>query len=421
MVERILLFLKGVCMGSADIIPGVSGGTMALILGIYKKLVDSIKSVNLRWVAPLWRWVTGGRDPEDWREVQQAIEPMNLGFLTVLGLGIVTALGVGSVVIPGLMEQYPVLMRAFFFGLILASTWVPLRMIRGTKERFLGGALAVAVVGMLAGWLVTNPSRSMNLTQTPATVTSEGENLEDLVRRAPSAELAVSVYWREANGPLRESIRAASPDVAQRLADLHEEFGGGEGAVDKEALKKRSEPYRTVVVPAGTPVEVPRPAPWFVFVAGSVAICAMILPGISGSYILLILGMYFFVLNAIKGSIQSLVGGAVPLEQLGFVGLFGVGAAVGLLSFARFLSYLLARYPAQTLAGLIGLMLGCLRGIWPFRTSVDGMTTNVWPASFDSAVFGALAACLIGGMVVAALTVFGRRMRAMDDAEAGGH
>jgi putative membrane protein len=416
MIERILLFLKGVCMGSADIIPGVSGGTMALILGIYKKLVDSIKSVNLRWVAPLWRWATAGRDPEEWRRVQRAVEPMNLPFLVVLGLGIVVALGVGSVVIPGLMESYPVIMRAFFFGLILASTWVPLRMIRGTDQRFLGGALLVAVLGMLAGWLVTNPARSMQLTQQPTTVTSQGENLESLVRRAPSAELAVTVYWSDANEALREAVRDRSPDVADTLADLHREAGGTDGAVDKEALKKKSEPYRQVVVPAGTPVEVPRPAPWFVFVAGAVAICAMILPGISGSYILLILGMYFFVLNAIKGSIEAVVGGALPLEQLGFVGLFAAGAATGLLSFARLLSYLLARFPAQTLAGLVGLMLGCLRGIWPFRASVDGLTVNVWPTTFNSAVFGALAACLVGGMLVAGLTVFGRQLRGQDNA-----
>jgi putative membrane protein len=416
MIERILLFLKGVCMGSADIIPGVSGGTMALILGIYKKLVDSIKSVNLRWVAPLWRWATDGGDPEEWRRVQKAIEPMHLPFLVVLGLGIVVALGVGSVVIPGLMESYPVMMRAFFFGLILASTWVPLRMIRGTDQRFLGGALLVAVLGMLAGWLVTNPARSMQLTQQPTTVTSQGENLESLVRRAPSAELAVSVYWNDANSALREAVRDRSPDVADTLADLHREAGGTDGAVDKEALKKKSEPYRQVVVPAGTPVEVPRPAPWFVFVAGAVAICAMILPGISGSYILLILGMYFFVLNAIKGSIEAVLGGALPLDQLGFVGLFAVGAATGLLSFARLLSYLLARFPAQTLAGLVGLMVGCLRGIWPFRASVDGLTVNVWPTTFNSAVFGALAACLVGGMLVAGLTAFGRQLRGSDGA-----
>jgi hypothetical protein len=269
---------------------------------------------------------------------------------------------------------------------------------------------------MLAGWLVTNPARSMQLTQQPTTVTSQGENLESLVRRAPSAELAVSVYWNDANSALREAVRDRSPDVADTLADLHREAGGTDGAVDKEALKKKSEPYRQVVVPAGTPVEVPRPAPWFVFVAGAVAICAMILPGISGSYILLILGMYFFVLNAIKGSIEAVLGGALPLDQLGFVGLFAVGAATGLLSFARLLSYLLARFPAQTLAGLVGLMVGCLRGIWPFRASVDGLTVNVWPTTFNSAVFGALAACLVGGMLVAGLTAFGRQLRGSDGA-----
>src|SRR5690606_17192868 len=98
---------------------------------------------------------------------------------------------------------------------------------------------------------------------------------------------------------------------------------------DKDAIKARSAPYDELVVPAGTPVHVPRPTLWFIFFAGMIAICAMILPGISGSYILLILGAYFFVLNALKGFLTTLASGAVPWNQGVYVAVFCIGCAIG--------------------------------------------------------------------------------------------
>lgn len=408
-MQRVILFLKGACMGASDVIPGVSGGTMALILGIYRRLVEAIRGLHLHWVPPLWRWVTGGRREEDWAEVRRQFATMDLAFLFTLGAGIVAAIVGGSVVIPELMAKFPVAMRAFFFGLILASVWVPLRMIDVSSTAAL--ALAV-VVGLLAagfGFTVTNPGRSFEATQSWHAIESQGESLERITRRGPSAAATVAVYWAPQNEPLREAIRQKAPKKAETFAAQHERLSEESGGVpNKDELKKLSEPYQTLQVPEGTSVHVPRPAFWYVFLAGAIAICAMILPGISGSYILLILGAYFFVLNAVKGSLELLLGGVLPLTQASFVALFMAGATVGILSFARLLSYLLSEYTAVTLGGLVGLMVGCLRGIWPFRATVDGATVNALPAAVDATVVSAIIAGVVGMAIVAGLTVAGQ-------------
>jgi putative membrane protein len=406
-MDRVLLFLKGVCMGLADVVPGVSGGTMALILGIYKEFVDTLKGLHIRWVRPLWQWVRG----ED-REVARAalfeqIGQMNLGFLITLGLGIFVALGVGSAVIPELMENYPVQMRAFFFGLIVASVWVPFRMIEVGKAKKITAVVAFGVAGAAFGWLVTDPGNQFEVTREIAEVESTGETLEHLARRAPSAETTAEIFWAEQNQPLREAIRSSQPDTYMMLEQAHEE--ASEGDVSKSALEARSKPYNEIQVPEGVTVAVPRPSHWYVFFAGAIAICAMLLPGISGSYILLILGAYFFILNALKGFVKTLVAGSFPASQSAYVLLFCIGAGIGLLSFARLLSYLLERFPAYTLGALVGLMVGCLRGIWPFRAPVDGRVTNVFPDAFNTSVVSALITFIVGLAIVTTLTWLGAR------------
>jgi putative membrane protein len=405
-MNRIVLFLKGVCMGLADVVPGVSGGTMALILGIYTEFIDSIKGLHLRWVKPLWRWMSGGRSQDDWQALMDEVETLNLKFLITLGTGIVVALGVGATIIPGLMAEYPVQMRAFFFGLILASVYVPLRMISVGKGPTLAGVVLAALLGVGFGFVVTNPGSSYELTHEWGEVESEGEKLEDLARRAPSAIPTDRIYWAPDNDALRQSIATAQPQVAARLTNLH--AGEGElGATDKKALKQRAAPYDEVHVPAQVEVYVPRPAHWYLFLAGLVAISAMLLPGISGSYILLILGAYFFILNALKGFVTTLVSGSIPVAQAGYVAVFCAGAGIGLLTFARLLSYLLHRFPAYTLGALVGLMVGCLRGIWPFRESVAGVAVNVWPKTMSGGVISALVMFAVGMVIVGTLTWVG--------------
>ncbi|MFU8806635.1 MAG: DUF368 domain-containing protein [Bradymonadaceae bacterium] len=403
MMKRIILFAKGACMGVADIIPGVSGGTLALILGIYAELVNSIRGLHLKWIPPLLRWIKGRKD-EDREALIEQVKSLNLPFLIVLAAGIFSAIIGGSLVIPTLMERHPESMRALFFGLIVASVAVPFRMItfRSSKERIIVGAMIV--LGTVAGYLLTDPGRLFEAGVNWVEVQSEQESMEEIARRVPSAWPTEQVYWAPQNETLREAIREAHPELVDRFGE-----GPGETLYDKDEIKARSERFDVIEVPEGIPVQIPQPAIWFVFFAGMIAICAMILPGISGSYLLLILGVYFFILNALKGAIKTLAGGAIPISQGVFVVTFMVGATIGLLSFARLLSYLLRRFPAITLGVLVGLMVGCLRGIWPFRGTADGVIINVWPQVIDNTVIAAGITFLVGAAIVFVLTWAGRK------------
>lgn len=416
MRDRVLLFLKGMCMGFADVIPGVSGGTMALVLGVYKEFVDTLRGLNLRWVGPLWRWVSGGRQADDLAALREELDRLNLLFLITLGLGIVTAVLVGSTFIPFLIENYPAPTRAFFFGLIVASVWVPVQMIRQSTGD--GTAIAAAVLLSLAGvgfgYWVTNPASAYEGARESIEVTSSGETLKKITRRGPTSGTAEQIYWAPENEALREAVAAASPEKAAELEQLH--AAAGEAALDKKALKARSRPYQSVEVPEGVEVTMPRPRLWFIAVAGAVAICAMILPGISGSYILLIFGVYFFILNALKGSIGLLVSGTLPTTHVMYLGVFGVALVAGILSFARVLSYLLERHAAPTLGALVGLMVGCLRGIWPFQQTVEGALVNIAPSASYPGFGGIVFAALAGFALVAALTVVGQRFDGGDEA-----
>lgn len=235
-------------MGSADVVPGVSGGTVALILGIYTRLVMAIRSVASAATALL-----RGRPAAAhayWDDVPWA-------FVLPLGLGMLTALGVGSVVLPPLLETYPMQTSAVFFGMIVASLAVPWRQAggRGVREIMIAAACAVAAF------------------------------------------------------------------VVMGLPEL--------------------------VVEGDLPT-------WRILASAAVAICAMILPGVSGAFLLLALGVYEPTLEAVSGL------------DLSYIATFAVGAVVGLGAFSKLLSHLLATHLAATMAGLAGLMLGALRVLWPW-------------------------------------------------------
>lgn len=420
LMRRVLLFVKGMCMGVADVIPGVSGGTLALVLGVYKELVDTIRGLNPRVLLTAWRWWRGGRSEEGRAEVVAELEALNLLFLVNLGAGIATAIVVGSLFIPTLLESYPVQMKGFFFGLIVASVFVPARMIAkasGGKVGTIAAAVVFGVLGAAAGWLATDPGRPMGAATTEVAVESTGETLETLARRAPTSATLEEVYWAPQNEPLRASAIANQPDeaLALELARASQQDVG----LDKKALKARSEPYKEIEVPSGMSVTMPQPALWFVALAGMVAICAMILPGISGSYILLVFGVYFFILNAVKGLLTMLAKGVVPWANLTYVGVFIAAMIVGILGFSRVLSYLLREHEEVTLGVLVGLMIGCLRGIWPFQDPASAIPVNVWPGAATPGLTGAVAAGVVGFALVAGLTWWGvRNERAGAEAEA---
>ena len=253
--KYLMVTLKGACMGAADVIPGVSGGTIAFIMGIYDEFVGSIASINAEAMKLLFK----GQFKAFWKHI-------NGTFLVSIVLGI----GISVVLLAGLMQTlltvYPIQTWAFFFGLIVASSIFILRGISGWKLRevlclILGGVLGVTVC-------------TLSPTQTP------------------------------------------------------------------DAL-------------------------WFIFLSGAIAICAMILPGISGSFILLILGKYQYIMAAISG----LVAGENFGQNLLILCVFLVGAVVGILGFSKFLHWLLARWNKETLIVLAGFIIGSLVKVWPWSNA----------------------------------------------------
>ena len=290
-----LVTLKGIAMGAADVVPGVSGGTIAFITGIYDELLESIKSVNLANLKLLFR----GRFREFWKAV-------NGNFLLSLIFGIGLSIFTLARVITSLLQNYPVLVFAFFFGLILASAWFVSKDIEEWNYKTLIG-LVVGIV--LAVWV--------------------------------------------------SSVTAArTPDAL-----------------------------------------------WFIFLCGFVAICAMILPGISGSFILLLMGKYEYVLGAVKNLDAAILG------------VFALGAVVGITTFSRLLSYALRRFRAVTLAVLTGFIIGSLKKVWPWKeavqTYVDShgvekplVEANVMPDAF---VWQAVVLMLVGFFLVWGLEKLSKR------------
>jgi putative membrane protein len=295
------LGLKGLLMGVADIIPGVSGGTVALIVGVYGRLIEGIRSFRPATVLALLRAVPGvwdaGRRPQLWA----AAKGLHLDFLLPLGAGVVTAVLVAARFIPGLLQRYPAQMNALFFGLIIVSVYVPWSRMPKRGPQHL---LMVAVAAAAAFWVVGLP------------VMRAGES--------------------------------------------------------------------------GLP---------FVFVSGAVAICAMILPGVSGSYMLKAMGQYEHILNALNG------------RDVVTIGVFLLGIAVGITSFVRVLAWLLRRHEAMTLATLTGLMVGSLRSVWPFREPLPGGGTHLYlPATVGAFELTLLGIALLGAAIVAGLIVADRKL-----------
>lgn len=258
-------------MGGADLVPGVSGGTIALITGIYEKLLDSIKAIDLEAAKLLITF-----------KFKALWEKVNGSFLLPLFLGIATSLAALSKLIVYLLDKQPIPLWSFFFGLIIISAILVLRAI----NKWSVGVVIALILGIGIAY------------------------------------------------------------------------------------------YITIATPAETPNEW-----WFIFLSGAIAICAMILPGISGSFILLILGKYEYIMTALTSlDITTLV-------------IFGLGCITGLISFVRVISWLLKNYHNMAIGLLSGFMIGSLNKVWPwkipvmFRTNHSGervatVTENVFPKEY---------------------------------------
>jgi len=283
------LVARGYAMGAADVVPGVSGGTMAFILGIYEELLLAISAFTRRETLQLIATL-------QWRG---ALRILPWRFLLALGTGIALAVLSLARFLEWALETHPERVWSFFFGLVLASVWVI-----GRQVRWRGASIAGAVLaGVLAWWIV-----GMVPTQTPDT-------------------------------------------------------------------------------------------PLLLVLSGALAICAMILPGISGSFILVLLGKYQTVLAAVND------------RDLLTIALVGIGAVVGLVSFARIVSWIFRTHHNAAVATITGLLLGSLRKIWPWKETLEWtldrhgarvplMQENVLPAGWTPELGIALALMAVGFAVV---------------------
>ena len=278
-LKYIIVAVKGACMGAADVIPGVSGGTIAFIMGIYDEFVGSIAKIDATAVKMLF----SGRIKDFWKHI-------NGTFLVALAAGI----GISVIALAGLMQTllstFPIQTWAFFFGLIVASSMFILRGI--------------------SGW-----------------------SIKDFILLALGLALGVTVC---------------------------------------------------TLSPTQSPDEL-----WFIFISGALAICAMILPGISGSFILLILGKYQYIM----ARITELVSGVDPGRNALILGVFMLGAVVGILGFSKFLHWLLARWHRATLIVLAGFIIGSLVKVWPWSNTealaqADAADGMLWGWALLFAVLG---------------------------------
>lgn len=257
-----MLAIKGLCMGAADVIPGVSGGTIAFLTGIYGELINSIKSIDMAALKMLFSL----RLKDFWKKI-------NGNFLVSVVLGILISVFSLAKLMQYLLEYHPVPLWSFFFGLIVAS--------------------AIYILKNVAKWKVSH---------------------------------AVSLI---------AGIAAAA--------------------------------YICMVTPGET-----TEALWFVFLSGVIAICAMILPGISGSFILLLLGKYEFIMAA--------------LSELDIIVLavFASGCVIGIIAFSHVLSWLLDKFYTQTICVLSGFMIGSLLKVWPWKeTLASGVERVIGPEKYE--------------------------------------
>ena len=248
--DYFVITLKGMAMGAADVVPGVSGGTIAFISGIYDELLDSINTIDLK----LFKVLKENGFKEVWNTI-------NGNFLMSLFLGIFISILSLAKLLSLLLEQHPILVWSFFFGLVVASILYVGKQI----NRWNLGTLLSLVIGVLIAYFITQ---------------------------------------------IQPAIGA-------------------------------------------------NPTAFYLILSGSLAICAMILPGISGSFILVILGMYQIVLTAVHE------------RELEKIALIGIGAIFGLLTFSRLLKYILEHYRNSTLALLTGFIIGALNKIWPWKEVLE--------------------------------------------------
>ena len=340
--SKIILFLKGFSMGSADIIPGVSGGTIALISGIYEHLILALSSINLKEILLVLKKIFT-RNPS----IQTKIP---LAFLIVLVFGIASGILSMSRIIPFLMEEYPFYTYSLFFGLILFSITIPYKkMDHGMIEYILITIFAIFTfiltdIEPYKGFYV---QLELNEHTKKVKIDDSGKFQFELPNHLAN-EITLYIYKDQKT---LLSITTIEPDKNISF-DLDEiSFFMRTKQQENSIEVKGYISYKTGFSFLGSVIG---KYLWIFFVA-SVAICAMILPGISGAYILVLFGEYQNILKALYE------------KQIDIIFAFVLGIMIGILSFVRLLKYLLQKYHSFTMAALTGFLFGSLNKIYPMR------------------------------------------------------
>lgn len=393
-------------MGLADVVPGVSGGTVAFVLGIYEAFINALRSINLRWISSAVLYVVSGFNRRHLDDAKRHFLAIHWSFLLPLVGGMGAAIVLGSRFVPDLMDVYPAQMRATFLGLVLASIVVPMQEFKAVRAVHVALAVGIATMTFFVLGLKTEPPVRWH-----DAVAHQEMSLRGFTRLHPSVRSPMGVYCPTDGAHDNAALRAALPPATTASLDaICAELRAAEGDVvatgeiiDRHGLADKTvDPFSNLTIPAGVTVHIAKPSLLFIAAAGAVAICAMVLPGISGSFILLILGAYYFVFASIRGSIEFALGRGDGPEPLFYVVAFIVGVLAGILSFARIVSYLFERHRELTLAGLIGVMAGSLRVLWPFQQGAlhGGPTQNVWPSTGDPVLLCALLLVIGFGVVI---------------------
>jgi len=387
------LFIRGFAMGAADIVPGVSGGTIAFITGIYERFIEALRSLTPAFLIALLR----GRP----REAYSRFLAIHWATLIPLGAGIGLAILAMSGLITTLMDRHPGPTFAFFFGLILASAWSPFAHMKRRTAAHGAAALIAAIatfffVGLRPAGLRTDVAR------------------DDIAGAAATIVYSAKLHDAREAADVRAQAGAASSLL---FLDPDDVLSGAEPLIDGVPFTTFDTPEALAAhANAAGPLRVLTPAraslPW-IFVCGAIAISAMILPGISGSFLLLFLGQYYAVLTAIHGSIDGglhLLGrDADPMGALTgrpwwsdplFLGVFGCGVLLGLATFSRVVSWLFHRAHDLTMAVLAGFMIGALRQ--PAMVVLDAAHTAPKPGAYWGlvALVAAAGAVLVLGLAV---------------------
>lgn len=323
----------GMCMGAADIVPGISGGTVAFIMGFYSRLLDSVKTFNVQALLALVQF-----------RLRDFLAIIAWRFLLPLFCGV----GLSFILLAKFFDfilnhdVYRVYFYSIFLGLIIASVYFCAKQISKWEPLHWCGLLMGAIIAVFL----------------------TGSSLKTLVEE-PLYDVKIA---------LSDSYAAANYDTArQMLLNIPESVivaMAAKGILHHDSLLYNHNTKRTISVRA---FEASRPevsvVNWWLVGCGSIAICAMLLPGISGSYLLSILGVYGIVIGALADLLEAAKTFAIDFDALQILGSMLLGIVAGGLLFSRFVSWLLANFRNLTIATLTGFMVGALRSVWPFWSS----------------------------------------------------